>query len=361
MPCIEYRQISKEFDGTPIIRDLSLRVADGEFIVLLGPSGCGKTTLLRMTAGLESITSGEVLFDGRRMNDIHPRQRDVAMVFQNYALYPTMRVWENIGFALEVQHLRRSEIRARVEEVAAVLGLGQHLDSYPRELSGGQRQRVAMGRAMVRNARIFLFDEPLSNLDAKLRAQMRLEIRQLHDRLGTTTVYVTHDQVEAMTMADRIVLMNGGAVEQVGTPDALFDRPTSRYAADFIGTPSINLVDGVIACGPSFQAEGVQLPLDPRHNAPTGCRVTCGMRPSDLSPCDDGPLHGRIIIAERTGVDTNLHINIGTASTADNGGNTPPIVMTVPRSSHARIGDVIRFGIAPGRIHIFDQASGKRM
>jgi multiple sugar transport system ATP-binding protein len=283
MGTVTYRNVAKRFGAVEVMRDLSLAVDHGEFAVLLGPSGCGKTTLLRMTAGLETISGGEIAIDGRRMNEVHPRDRDIAMVFQNYALYPTMKVFDNIAFSLEVKKVPKPEIKRKVEEAAAVLNLSDYLHRYPRELSGGQRQRVAMGRAMVRDASVFLFDEPLSNLDAKLRAHMRVEIRQLHDRLGTTTIYVTHDQIEAMTMADKIVLMKEGRIEQVGTPDELYDRPASLYAADFIGSPSMNFITGEIAAdegGPVFRTEGVRLALGGGLQAHAGQRVTCGLRPS---------------------------------------------------------------------------------
>ncbi|MEM9047466.1 MAG: sn-glycerol-3-phosphate ABC transporter ATP-binding protein UgpC [Pseudomonadota bacterium] len=350
MSTVDYRGISKNFGAVEVIRDLSLTIQEGEFAVLLGASGCGKTTLLRMTAGLETISGGELLVDGHRMNEIHPRDRDIAMVFQNYALYPTMPVWENIGFSLEVKGLRKAEIRKKVEEAAKVLNLSDYLDRYPRELSGGQRQRVAMGRAMVREAKLFLFDEPLSNLDAKLRAQMRLEIRQLHDRLGTTTIYVTHDQIEAMTMADRIVLMKGGAIEQEGTPDALFDQPASLYAADFIGTPAINFVHGTIEDG-AFAATGLRLPLPDGVTTRSGQRVTCGLRPSDLSIGAKGPIEGAVLLAEKTGVEQNVHLSV-------EGGD---FVVTAPRDLALKPGETLRLAIPINKIHLFDRDSGMRL
>ncbi len=244
MATVEYQRIGKSFGALNIMRDISFKIEDHEFVVLLGPSGCGKTTLLRMTAGLETVSEGDLLIDGKRVNDVHPRDRSIAMVFQNYALYPTMKVYDNIAFSLEVAKVAPEEIKKRVEWAAATLNLTPYLDRYPKELSGGQRQRVAMGRAMVREAAVFLFDEPLSNLDAKLRAHMRTEIRQLHNRLKTTTIYVTHDQIEAMTMADKIVVMRAGKIEQIGTPDDVYDRPASKYVADFIGASAINFLQG---------------------------------------------------------------------------------------------------------------------
>ncbi|MEO0362993.1 MAG: ATP-binding cassette domain-containing protein, partial [Pseudomonadota bacterium] len=281
---VDYRNIAKRYGAVEVMRDLSLHISEGEFAVLLGASGCGKTTLLRMTAGLETISGGDLLINGERMNDVHPRDRDIAMVFQNYALYPTMKVRENIAFSLEIKKVPKAEIRERVDRAAEVLNLTDYLDRYPKELSGGQRQRVAMGRAMVRDAKLFLFDEPLSNLDAKLRAAMRVEIRELHQRLGATTIYVTHDQIEAMTMADKVVLMNGGEIEQVGAPEELYDRPASRFAADFVGSPSMNFVDGEVTAeggGPVFRAPGVVVPLGPDVSPAAGAHAVCGLRPSD--------------------------------------------------------------------------------
>ena len=297
MATVEYRNICKSFGAIEVLHGVSLSIADREFTVLLGPSGCGKTTLLRMTAGLETITSGDLLMDGARVNDVHPRDRNIAMVFQNYALYPTMKVFGNIAFSLEIKKLPKDEVRRKVEAAAEALHLTDYLDRYPKELSGGQRQRVAMGRAMVRNPEVFLFDEPLSNLDAKLRARMRVEIRQLHARLGATTIYVTHDQIEAMTMADRIVLMKDGDIEQVGTPDELFDYPVSVYAADFIGSPSMNFIDAEISIesgAPMVRGEGVYLALPEGIAFETGQKVTCGLRPSDLTVSETGPFAGKL-------------------------------------------------------------------
>ncbi len=354
MPHVFYDKVAKSYGSVEVMRDLSLTVEDGEFAVLLGPSGCGKTTLLRMTAGLETISGGALSIGGARMNEVHPRDRDIAMVFQNYALYPTMKVSENIGFSLEVKKLPAAEIKRRVAEAASVLNLTDYLDRYPRELSGGQRQRVAMGRAMVRDAGVFLFDEPLSNLDAKLRAHMRVEIRQLHERLGTTTIYVTHDQIEAMTMADKIVLMKGGRIEQVGSPDELYDHPASLYAADFVGSPSMNFIAGEIASsgdGPAFRAEGVHLRLSDGLAANVGQKVTCGLRPSDLVFDAEGDIAGEVLLAEKTGADQNLHVRVGGAD----------VVATVPRGVVVRPGEVVRLQLPRARIHLFDAASGLRL
>ena len=242
MPHIEFENIVKRYGAVEVIRNISLQINRGEFVVLVGPSGSGKSTLLRMIAGLEEITAGICKIDGKVANDLPPKKRGVAMVFQNYALYPHMTVFDNLAFALKVQGLKRAEIRTRVREVAAIVELDEYLARKPSQLSGGQRQRVAMARAMVRNTGLFLFDEPLSNLDAKLRAQMRVEIRSMHDRLGATSVYVTHDQTEAMTLADKIVVLNGGQIEQVGTPDRLYERPRTLFVAGFLGSPPMNFL-----------------------------------------------------------------------------------------------------------------------
>ncbi len=354
MATVEYRHIAKSYGAVEVLHDLSLAIADHEFAVLLGPSGCGKTTLLRMTAGLETISSGDLLIDGQRVNDIHPRDRDIAMVFQNYALYPTMKVFDNIAFSLEVKKAPAAEIRRRVEAAAATLNITDYLDRYPKELSGGQRQRVAMGRAMVRDAKVFLFDEPLSNLDAKLRAHMRVEIRQLHNRLGTTTIYVTHDQIEAMTMADKIVLMKGGDIEQVGTPDELYDRPVSRYAADFIGSPAMNFVEAEVVVengAPLLVTEGVRLALPGEAGRIAGKKVICGLRPSDLMLSEDGDIVGEVILAEKTGADQNLHLSI----------RGEDFVATAPRDAAVAPGGVARLRVAQDKIHLFDIESGRRL
>ncbi len=354
MATVEYRNVAKNYGSVEVMRDLSLTIADGEFAVLLGASGCGKTTLLRMTAGLETIASGDILIGGAVMNDVHPRDRNIAMVFQNYALYPTMKVFDNIAFSLQIKKLPRSDVRRKVEEAAALLNLSEYLERYPRELSGGQRQRVAMGRAMVRNAEVFLFDEPLSNLDAKLRAQMRFEIRRLHDRLGATTIYVTHDQIEAMTMADRIVLMKGGEIEQVGTPEELYDRPVSRFAADFIGSPTMNFVEGkAVARGTAlgFAGCGLELPLPDAIDARPGQSLVCGMRPADLALSEDGNVEGELVFAEKTGAELNLHLSIAGAD----------FVATAPRDASVAAGETVRLRVAPEKLHLFDAETGRRL
>ena len=354
MANVAFHNVGKNFGSVKVIQDLSLQIEDGEFIVLLGSSGCGKTTLLRMTAGLETISSGEIEIGGKVVNQIPPQDRNIAMVFQNYALYPTMRVRENIAFSLEVAKFSKSEIKEKVEEAARVLNLSDYLDRKPNELSGGQRQRVAMGRAMVRDAQVFLFDEPLSNLDAKLRAHMRVEIRQLHDRLNTTTIYVTHDQIEAMTMADKIVLMRDGNIIQVGTSDDLYDRPNSRYVAEFIGSPQINCHDGEIASdesGAHFVASNWKLSLPEIFSKHVGRKVTFGIRPNDVEPSKDGNIVGKLEIAEKTGAEKQMHLNIDGVS----------FVAVVPRQLEGQSGDIIHFNVQPEKIHVFDQSTGERI
>ncbi len=354
MAHVSYRNVGKSFGKVEVMNDLSLDIEDGAFVVLLGSSGCGKTTLLRMTAGLETITSGDIAIDSKVVNGVHPRDRNIAMVFQNYALYPTMKVRENIAFSLEVAKKPKDEIAKKVEEAARVLNITDYLDRKPAELSGGQRQRVAMGRAMVRDAKVFLFDEPLSNLDAKLRAHMRIEIRQLHDRLKATTIYVTHDQIEAMTMADKIVLMKDGGVVQVGSPDDLYDRPNCRYAAEFIGTPQINCQDGEIARkhdAAFFQAPGLTLTLPTGFAPHAGRRVVCGIRPNDVRLDPEGSISGKLAIVEKTGADMQMHLDVDGVE----------FIAVAPRRTEGRPGDQLRFSVDPEKVHLFDQASGERL
>jgi len=264
MASVEIRDVRKAFGSTAVIHGVDVDIADGEFVILVGPSGCGKSTLLRMIAGLENISGGEILIGNRVVNTVPPKERDIAMVFQNYALYPHMTVADNMAFSMKLRKADKAEIAQRIDKAATILGLKHLLDRYPRQLSGGQRQRVAMGRAIVRDPQVFLFDEPLSNLDAKLRVQMRTEIKELHQRLKTTTIYVTHDQIEAMTMADKIVVMHDGIVEQVGSPLELYDRPGNRFVAGFIGSPAMNFMNGKVT-GAGFHAmaekiAGLRLP-----------------------------------------------------------------------------------------------------
>lgn len=300
MARIDIDSLYKRFGAETVINDVNLSFEEGEFIVLVGPSGCGKSTLLRMIAGLESITAGEIRMDGKRMNELPPRDRDIAMVFQSYALYPHMDVARNMGFSMEIQGRPEEEKLGKIEQAAEVLGLNRLLKRLPRALSGGQRQRVAMGRAIVRDPSAFLFDEPLSNLDAALRVEMRLEIARLHQQLGTTMVYVTHDQVEALTLADRIVVLDGGVVQQVGTPMELYESPANLFVARFIGSPTMNLLDIKVLAQPlgeqAFLSEASQL----------------GIRPEHLTPVDagEGHLQGTVEVVERLGADSFIYAQV---------------------------------------------------
>src|SRR5271165_377419 len=313
MASINVIDVRKSYGGHEVIHGVSLDIADGEFVILVGPSGCGKSTLLRMIAGLESITSGAIKIGNRVVNRLAPKDRDIAMVFQNYALYPHKTVAENMGFALKLRGEPKAEIESRVRRAAEILDVVPLLSRYPRQLSGGQRQRVAMGRAIVRDPQVFLFDEPLSNLDAKLRVQMRAEIKELHQRLKTTTVYVTHDQVEAMTMADRIVVMRDGVVEQAGLPLDLYDRPATLFVAGFIGSPAMNLLKGSIHVNgkPSFLTEtGVELPLKAVPGGADGRPCVYGIRPEHLA-LGGGDFRAEISVVEPTGSETQVFAKLG--------------------------------------------------
>jgi multiple sugar transport system ATP-binding protein len=309
MATVSIEQVRKQYGTVPVIHGVSVDIQDGEFVTLVGPSGCGKSTLLRMLAGLEEISGGEIRIGGRVVNDVAPKERDIAMVFQSYALYPHMTVAENMGFALKLKGQDKETIRKRVGEAADILALGPLLDRLPRQLSGGQRQRVAMGRAIVRHPQVFLFDEPLSNLDAKLRVTMRAEIKELHQRLKTTTVYVTHDQIEAMTMADKIVVMRNGRVEQIGKPLELFDRPANTFVATFIGSPSMNLFEGEVSDG-KFAIPGATLPLPLGQNGMMA--KTYGIRPEHLSIQAEGT-PATVIVVEPTGSETHVLVKLGDA------------------------------------------------
>ncbi|THK37793.1 sn-glycerol-3-phosphate ABC transporter ATP-binding protein UgpC [Ensifer sp. MPMI2T] len=313
MASVTIEQVRKQYGAVPVIHGVSMDIEDGEFVTLVGPSGCGKSTLLRMLAGLEDISGGEIRIGGRLVNDVAPKERDIAMVFQSYALYPHMTVAENMGFALKLKGEDKAAIGKRVKEAADILALGPLLDRLPKQLSGGQRQRVAMGRAIVRHPQVFLFDEPLSNLDAKLRVTMRAEIKDLHQRLKTTTVYVTHDQIEAMTMADRIVVMRGGAVEQIGKPLELYDRPANTFVATFIGSPAMNLFEGSIVDGQFVTDGGARLPLPAGYS---GDAVrTFGVRPEHLAPSENG-VRATVVVVEPTGSETHVVVKIGSADTS---------------------------------------------
>ncbi|MEO1773379.1 MAG: sn-glycerol-3-phosphate ABC transporter ATP-binding protein UgpC [Pseudomonadota bacterium] len=347
MARVSYADVVKTFGETEVIKRLSLDMADGEFVAYVGPSGCGKTTLLRLLSGLETVTSGRIFIGEREVTDLSPKARNVAMVFQNYALYPHMTVAENIGFGLRVRGVDRAERDRTVRRTAEILEIGALLERKPRELSGGQRQRVAMGRAIVREPDVFLMDEPLSNLDAQLRAQMRSEIRQLHRRLGATMVYVTHDQVEAMTMADRIVVLRGGVIQQVGHPDALFERPANRFVAGFIGTPAMNFLDVADTGGPTV--EGAALP-DLLAGA-----AEIGVRPQDLHLLEDeAPAmvawEARVDLVEPLGGETVLHLTRGGAA----------VRLRHPGPARAAVGQIRRIGFHPADAHAFD-AEGRAL
>ena len=347
MAGVEFVDVRKSFGAFPVIKGVDIQIEDGEFVILVGPSGCGKSTLLRMLAGLENISAGEIRIGDRVVNTLPPKERDIAMVFQNYALYPHMTVATNMGFSLEHRGASKAEISERVKWAADILGLAHLLDRYPRQLSGGQRQRVAMGRAIVRNPQVFLFDEPLSNLDAKLRVVMRGEIKGLHQRLGVTTVYVTHDQIEAMTMADRIVVMNGGKVEQVGAPLDLYDRPANLFVAGFIGSPAMNMLEGEITAD-GFHAGGLTLPL-PSAITARG-RAVCGIRPEHLVLAQDG-LPAIVKLVEPMGSETQVTMALGDQT----------IIGVFRERLSAHPGETIHVRPAPDLIHLFDAETGQRI
>jgi len=358
MATVTLRQVRKSYENHEVVHGVDLDVADEEFVVLVGPSGCGKSTLLRMIAGLEDITSGEIRIGDTVVNEMDPKDRDVAMVFQDYALYPHLTVFQNIAFSLQYRGVDRAQIAQRVAQAAAVLDIESLLERKPRQLSGGQRQRVAMGRAIVREPKVFLFDEPLSNLDAKLRVQMRTEIKKLRERVRTTAIYVTHDQVEAMTLADRIVLMNGGKVEQIGTPEDVYDTPATLFVAGFVGASAMNLVPGRIdAAGTSLSAvfgDGARLSIPATgHSAQTGQPVTIGLRPEQLhwAPGGDAMLEGTARVVEPLGSDTLVVFDVAGCELQ---ARLPPRVVR-----HA--GDPVRVTIAPEAIHLFDRATERRL
>ena len=348
MASVSFRDIYKAYGKVKVIHGIGFDITDGEFVVLVGPSGCGKSTLLRMLAGLEEITGGEISIDGKIVNDLDSKDRDIAMVFQSYALYPHMTVRENMGFSLKLSKADARTISQRVADAARILNLDQLLERYPRELSGGQRQRVAMGRAIVRDPKVFLFDEPLSNLDAKLRVAMRAEIKALHQRLKTTTVYVTHDQIEAMTMADRIVVMHDGIIEQIGTPLELFDRPGNLFVAQFIGSPAMNVFSGMVRSG-QVEGLGAQWPLAPGMAA-EGQAVSYGVRPTDLRLAASG-IPGRVIIVEPTGAETELLVEVGGQQ----------MVVVIHGRTQAQPGDPVHLEFDVAKSHVFDAASGLRL
>ncbi len=355
MAAVSIRAVKKRFGTTDVIRGVNVEIADGEFCVLVGPSGCGKSTLLRMLAGLEEISEGEMRIGDRVVNNVAPKERDIAMVFQNYALYPHMTVRANMSFALMLAKQSKDDIGRRVDKAANILGLSQLLDRYPRQLSGGQRQRVAMGRAIVRNPQVFLFDEPLSNLDAKLRVQMRTEIKELHQRLKTTSIYVTHDQIEAMTMADKIVVMKDGVVEQIGDPLTLYDQPNNTFVAGFIGSPAMNMVPGTVrgdGAGAHVEfAGGAVLPIPLKAKAANGQSVLYGMRPEHSLVGEGAGLPAEVVVVEPTGADTQLYCRF----------HGQELTSLVRDRVSCRPGD--RIGLQPdlARAHLFDSTSGARL
>ncbi|RCS22769.1 sn-glycerol-3-phosphate ABC transporter ATP-binding protein UgpC [Phyllobacterium salinisoli] len=342
-------KVRKSYGAVDIIHGVDLDISDGEFVVLVGPSGCGKSTLLRMIAGLEIITGGDIRIGGRVVNDLDPKDRDIAMVFQNYALYPHMTVGTNMGFSLEHRGASKAQIAERVNWAADILGLSHLLERYPRQLSGGQRQRVAMGRAIVRDPQVFLFDEPLSNLDAKLRVVMRGEIKTLHQKLKTTTIYVTHDQVEAMTMADKIVVLNGGRVEQIGAPLDLYDQPANRFVAGFIGSPAMNFLDGTIT-SEGFIAPGIVLPLPEAAHGFHGRKAVYGIRPEHFTLHDSG-VPAEIVLVEPMGSETQVTMKLGETQ-----------VIGVFRERVALLsGATIRVRPDLASLHLFSNNGGQRL
>ncbi|MBK6008866.1 sn-glycerol-3-phosphate ABC transporter ATP-binding protein UgpC [Ramlibacter ginsenosidimutans] len=355
MASVSFRGVEKQFGRFKVIHGISFDIQDGEFVVLVGPSGCGKSTLLRMLAGLEPITGGEIDIDRRVVNELDSKDRDIAMVFQSYALYPHMTVRDNMAFSLKLRKADTKLTAQRVDNAARILNLTQLLDRYPRELSGGQRQRVAMGRAIVRDPKVFLFDEPLSNLDAKLRVAMRAEIKALHQRLKTTTVYVTHDQIEAMTMADRIVVMHDGLVEQIGTPLELFDRPGNLFVAQFIGSPSMNVMAGTLRQGESgswVEAQGQRWPTVVQAQGQDGQSVQYGVRPGDLRLSTTGQgIPAKVVVVEPTGAETELLLKVGDAD----------LVCVLHGRTNARADDTVMLEVAPEKTHVFDAAGGQRL
>ncbi|MDP2782715.1 ABC transporter ATP-binding protein [Devosia sp.] len=352
MAGLELRNIAKSYGAVSVIEGVSLTVADGEFVALVGPSGCGKSTILRMIAGLEDISGGEIVIGSEVVNDLTPKERNIAMVFQSYALYPHMSVYRNMAFNLELAGKPRDEIDRRVQVAATMLELGPLLERKPSQLSGGQRQRVAMGRAVVRNPSVFLFDEPLSNLDAKLRVQMRSEIKQLHNKVGVTSVYVTHDQVEAMTLADRVVVLNRGVIQQSGSPMQLYREPANTFVAGFIGSPAMNLFDATIVNGTARTASGEAFVFEGAGKSTEGQSVTVGIRPEHFLRTGQGSsLTGWISTIEPTGGQTFVTVSIA----------GQPTVVTISGDDNVSPGDELTLFTTPRQVYVFDAASGQRI
>ncbi len=348
MASVTIRNVGKSFGAARVMEGVDVSIDHGEFVILVGPSGCGKSTLLRMVAGLETVTAGDIEIDGRRVNDLEPKDRDIAMVFQNYALYPQMTVEQNMGFALEIAGRPKAEIAAEVRKAADILSLTPLLARKPAQLSGGQRQRVAMGRAIVRHPKVFLFDEPLSNLDAKLRVQMRAEIKALHRRLGTTIIYVTHDQIEAMTMADKIVVLNGGRVEQIGAPLDLYDRPGNLFVAGFLGSPAMNVFPATLASDALVVIDRFRLP---RPDVANDTTLRYGVRPEDIVLGGEAAVEGIVEVIEPTGAETHLTLRI----------DEHLLTMVTKERPAVAAGDRLAVSLAPGCGHLFDAESGQRL
>jgi multiple sugar transport system ATP-binding protein len=356
MAKLHLRDVRKSYADLEVIHGISMDIADGEFVVIVGPSGCGKSTLLRMVAGLETITSGEIAIGDRVVNKLEPKDRDIAMVFQNYALYPHMSVYDNMAFGLKMRKFGKGEIEKRVRDAADILGIGEMLKRKPRQLSGGQRQRVALGRAIVRHPRVFLFDEPLSNLDAKLRVQMRVELKKLHQRLGTTAIYVTHDQVEAMTLGDRVVVMRDGVVQQVGEPLELYHSPANKFVAGFIGSPAMNFVRVTVTeASGSLIAENsglrIKLPVETaqRLRGHIGREITLGVRPEDLTVASsadvDNPCFDAVAeVVEQLGSEILLDMKVGDGV----------MVASIEPTVRVKVHDKLRIAMRSSRLHVFD-------
>jgi multiple sugar transport system ATP-binding protein len=354
MASVSIERVEKAFGSVKVIRGVDIEAGDGEFVVLVGPSGCGKSTLLRMIAGLEEITGGQIRIGDRVVNDVSPKDRDIAMVFQNYALYPHMTVKENMAFSLRLRRMNLGDRDRRVMRAAGILGIEQLLDRRPGQLSGGQRQRVAMGRAIVRDPKVFLFDEPLSNLDAKLRVQMRAEIRDLHRRLETTCIYVTHDQIEAMTMADKIVVMNNGVVEQIGSPLDLYDRPENVFVASFLGSPAMNFLEGSLVGGDRsafVTKSGLSIALDTLPSAYSRGAVLCGFRPEAVILGGVEPLPAIVGVVEPTGSETHVFAKLGEKD----------IIAVLRERVMLPPGAAFPISVAPASVHLFEASTGQRM
>ena len=350
MAKINLKNLQKSYGKTKVIHDLSVDIKEGELVVIVGPSGCGKSTLLRMVAGLEDINSGSILFDNKEVNNLEPRERNIAMVFQNYALYPHMTVFQNMSYSLKILKIPKDEINSRVQKAAEILELGELLERRPSQLSGGQRQRVAMGRAIVRDPVAFLFDEPLSNLDAKLRVQMRLEIKKLQTQLKTTSLYVTHDQVEAMTLADRMVVMNEGNVEHVGTPLEVYTKPKTLFTAQFIGSPAMNILKGECQSSQINLSSGAKLKTNSKHNG----RVNVGLRPEDFTINEKGPIKLNVELVELIGANTLIHGRLENS-------NEILVASIAGVISESEIGNQINLSFDENKLHLFDVNSNQRI